>query len=90
MPLITGNNISNSGMIPGGALTATQNDGIYITANDDCLVQYNNITSSGYVGIYFTGNRAVVKNNLISYSCMQLNDGGGIYTVGGIIFRQGD
>ena len=35
--IITGNNITNSGMIPGGASTATQNDGIYITSNDDCL-----------------------------------------------------
>lgn len=79
---ITNNNISNSGIIPGGTNTATQNNGIFITQNDNCLIQYNSINSSGSNGIYFTGNGIRVKNNFINKSSLILNDCAGIYTTG--------
>jgi len=49
------------------------------------MIAWYNITTLHHpdTSAYIYRNRAVVKNNLISYSCMQLNDGGGIYTVGG-------
>jgi len=78
----TNNLIRNSGIIPGAAITATQNNGIYITQNDYCLIQYNEINYSGGNGIYFTGNNVIVKNNFVNNSCQILHDCGGIYTNG--------
>ncbi len=79
---ITNNQISNSGLILGGTNSATQNNGIYITQNDNCYVQYNNINLSGGNGIYFTGNNITIKNNYINNSSLVLNDCAGIYTTG--------
>ena len=80
--IITNNQISNSGMILGGTNSATQNNGVYVTQNDNCLVQYNNINLSGGNGIYFTGNNVAIKNNFINNSSLILNDCAGIYTTG--------
>jgi len=78
--VIKNNHILNSGMLPGAYFSGTQNNGIYSGSSDDALIQYNVIDSSGYNGIYFTGNRAQLRNNFINNSVLLLNDGGGIYT----------
>lgn len=43
-------------------------------------MQNNSIIKSGYCGIKFDGNNAIIKNNFIDSFCTILNDGGGIYT----------
>ncbi len=80
---ITNNSINNIGIIPGGSFRATQNDGMYLYAFNNSVVQYNSITNTGYNGIFITGSNTEIKNNFINLSCMLLNDGGGIYTSGG-------
>ncbi|MEO7802324.1 MAG: Ig-like domain-containing protein, partial [Ginsengibacter sp.] len=44
------------------------------------VVEYNEILNTGYIGIYFNGNNAVIKNNLVDRFCMSKDDGAGIYT----------
>ncbi|HPH20736.1 MAG TPA: right-handed parallel beta-helix repeat-containing protein, partial [Haliscomenobacter sp.] len=44
------------------------------------VAEYNTITNSGYVGIRFTGDSNLVKNNHIDRFCTVLDDGAGIYT----------
>ena len=79
---ITNNTINDIGIIPGGSYRATQNDGMYLYTFSNSVVQYNSITNTGYNGIFITGNNTEIKNNFINFSCMLLNDGGGIYTSG--------
>jgi parallel beta-helix repeat protein len=78
---ITNNMISNSGVIKGIANNGSLTCGIYATYQPDILIQYNTITNSGYNGI-FQGHTigAEIRNNLITYSCLVLDDGGGYYT----------
>lgn len=47
-------------------------------------LEYNQIINTGYNGIAFTEDDAVIKNNFINNFCFVKDDGGGIYTyVGG-------
>ena len=79
---ITNNVINNCGIIPGSAFAGSSSVGLF-AAGADNLFQYNSIDSVGYDGIVLAAaNRSVVKNNLITYFCLNLNDGGGIYTTG--------
>ena len=85
---IIDNTIKNSGLIEGSSNNGTSTVGIFFiqskveSAPQHSLIQYNNIDSSGYNGIYFTGNGIEIKNNLIKNSSLLLNDAGGIYTGG--------
>src|SRR5690554_3641955 len=49
-------------------------------ASDNSLVEYNELINIGYIGIRFSGNNVVIKNNYISNFCLLKDDGGGIYT----------
>jgi parallel beta-helix repeat protein len=77
-PTIRNNNISNTGIFPGMIVDGQT---YAIVSNAKGLVaEYNNIINSGYVGIRFTADSNLVKNNYIDKFCTVLDDGAGIYT----------
>lgn len=78
---ITNNNINRIGLIIGSS--KLYYNAILASVNDGGLIQYNTIDSSGAVGIHFAGNDVLVKNNFVNYSCLVINDFGGIYTTEG-------
>ncbi len=81
---IKSNTVKNSGIIPGmGSSNNQQHDGIYVDASPSNAIELNTVDSSGYCGITFTGDYTSVKNNVVNYFCLTVNDGGGIYTWGG-------
>lgn len=43
------------------------------------IIENNVITNSGYIGINFSGNNAIVRNNFVDTYCLNKSDGGGIY-----------
>ena len=51
--------------------------GIRVTSKS--LIEYNQVINSGFLGIQFTGDSSVVKNNYIDTFCFVKDDGGGIY-----------
>lgn len=81
--VITNNTVTNSGVIPGmmsnGGNAA---EGIYAQGAGS-NVGYNTIDSSGYNGMFFFGNNSIAEYNYINHSCINLKDGGGIYTFNG-------
>jgi len=79
---VLSNTIKNCGVIVGSSLRGNSAIGIYAEGADD-LYQYNSIDSVGYNGIYLVvAKRSIVRNNFINHFCLNLNDGGGIYTAG--------
>lgn len=77
-PTIRNNNISNTGIFP-GMIVDGQTYGVVSNAKG-MVAEYNTITNSGYVGIRFTGDSNLIKNNHIDRFCTVLDDGAGIYT----------
>jgi len=78
---ITNNSIVNIGMIPGQSLLYHP-VGIYL-GGSDVFVQYNDIQYCSWSGIVpAMGATFTIKNNFINYSCLSLDDGGGIYLTG--------
>ena len=80
--IITNNTIINTAPWLGIPVNFHRSAGIYSVANNNSLIQYNRIDSSGYNGILMSGNDALVKNNFITNSVLQVHDGAGIYTSG--------
>ena len=81
--VITNNTIRNTGMLAG---MGGRNDQPYkgiVTFGTGNLIAGNRIDSTGYMGIFFYGDSAVVRNNYVNYFATVLDDGGGIYTFGG-------
>ena len=78
------NLIENTGMFPGMGMNG---DGMYnamaISAKMGALIQYNTIKNTGYLGIDFSGNDILIKNNVIDTYCVNKDDGAGIYTWNG-------
>jgi hypothetical protein len=48
------------------------------------LIEYNEIRNCGFQGIVFNGSNTTVKNNYVDTFCYNKDDGGGIYTFGGV------
>jgi hypothetical protein len=84
--VIKNNNLSRIGLIPGNARTDA--DAAISSSSDNGLIQGNNLETLGHSGIVFYGNNSVVKNNFVNYSCLVLDDGGGICTHGGFYGQQ--
>jgi hypothetical protein len=66
---------------PEWAEVGRQPQGMSISGKNS-VVQYNEIDSSGYIGIAFSGNALQIDKNFINYFCLIKDDGGGIYTQG--------
>jgi parallel beta-helix repeat protein len=82
---ITNCYIHNIAMIPGmGGDGTTTYGGISLNQSgvNNCLVEFNRVDSTGYIGIKFSGNNSIVRNNYVTNYCNILDDGGGIYTGG--------
>lgn len=47
------------------------------------VIEYNEVDTSGYAGIYYYGDSLNVRNNTINYFCFLKQDGGGIYSYPG-------
>lgn len=79
---VTNNDISYCGMIPGACHRGTDNQGIimYGGAGDVHLIEYNNISYTGYNGIgVYSDLWADIKHNYVNYAMQVTDDGGGIY-----------
>jgi len=78
------NSISNSGIIPGMGRNGGDNgNGSYggiLTNGAGDNVGYNNVSTTGYIGIRFNGVNNNIHNNYVNGFCQVLLDGGGIYT----------
>lgn len=75
---IVRNNIFNrTGLIAGYGNSGSGYVSIHGSNFVSSVIENNNIDSSGYNGIGIAKNN-LVKNNVIDYSCLVLNDGGGI------------
>lgn len=73
--VVKGNNITNSGLIPG---MGKRYAGIFFTG-ENALIEANSIENSGYNGIQLYGNNAIAKNNFINNFTMVIDDGAGIF-----------
>jgi hypothetical protein len=78
--LLSHNTIKNTGMLVGmgGSGDATY-EAIQTRANN-AIIEYNEIDSVGYVGIWFANNNTIIRNNFVNgFNYIKL-DGAGIYT----------
>ncbi len=78
--------VKNVAPFPGMASFFDESDhkGIYVITNNNTLIEYNQVDSTGLSGIQFQGNNVVVQYNVVNHFCATLDDVGGIYTfVGG-------
>ncbi|MDX2068229.1 MAG: right-handed parallel beta-helix repeat-containing protein [Haliscomenobacter sp.] len=76
--MIKGNIIKHTGSVVGMAEGGQM--GLAINVGGDAVVEQNTIDSTGYIPIRFEGSNVVIKENVINYFCMVIDDGGGIYT----------
>lgn len=80
---ITGNSMHHIAMNE-GMQQSGDGQGIAIcAAGTDSVIQYNDISSIGYSGIYFVGSGTQISKNHIYQFCTLKGDGGGIYSYGG-------
>ena len=78
-----GNNIiKNTGILPGMGSAWSRYTAI-ITFGNTSTIEYNEIDSTGFIGINFLGNNTIIRNNLINVSLMAIDDGGAIYSYNG-------
>ena len=75
--IVRNNTFNRTGLIAGYGNTGSGYVSIHGSNFVSTVIEYNNIDSSGYNGIGIAKNN-LVKNNVIDYSCLVLNDGGGI------------
>lgn len=75
--LIKGNTINRTGIIPGYGNNGWGCYAVQVFTGTNTVSEYNVVDSTGYSGMRVVGNMTL-RNNIISYSCLTLNDGGGI------------
>lgn len=81
---VRNNIIRKTGLFPGmGFNTGNSFSGLISENSNGSLFEYNQIDSSGFGGIEFSGNNLTIKNNLVNYYALTLDDIGGIYSSGG-------
>lgn len=81
--VIRNNFIKRCGIIDGSGPSGNGKTVGLSLGGDNNLIEYNRIDSIGYIGLYFSGNDVIVKNNVISNFTMNKDDGGGIYVISG-------
>jgi hypothetical protein len=76
------NTVRNSSLIVGMELNGvgSAGRGITVRGGDNVTAQYNTIINSGYNGLEWNGNNALIYRNYIDSFCSSRDDGGGIYT----------
>lgn len=72
--------IKNTGTMPGMGKTGNSSYQAITLYGNNNLVQFNEIDTTGYVGIRFDGDSVTIRNNYINYHDFVKDDGGGIYT----------
>ncbi|MBL0356919.1 MAG: right-handed parallel beta-helix repeat-containing protein [Chitinophagaceae bacterium] len=73
--------VKKTGIVPGMGLSEGNSyKGIVATVQSGLLVEYNNVDTTGYVGIEFQGSNVTVKNNVVNYFDFVKDDAGGIYS----------
>ena len=78
--IIRGNLIKNTGLFPGmGRSGDGTYCGIQVYLGKNNIIEYNEIDSTGYIGIGFYCDSILIKNNLVNYFDLTKQDGGGIY-----------
>ncbi|HLK28106.1 MAG TPA: right-handed parallel beta-helix repeat-containing protein [Puia sp.] len=77
--LIKNNIIKNTGLMPGMGKNGTGTYQAISAFGANTSIEFNEIDSTGYNGIYFGGNSSIAKNNLIKDFCIVKDDGAGIY-----------
>lgn len=75
--LVKGNLINRTGLYPGYGKSGWGYVALETNFSTNTIVENNVIDSSGYSGICAAKN-LIVRNNVIDYSCLVLNDGGGV------------
>ncbi len=79
--MISGNEIYNSGVLPGMGQNGDIDHYSGIVSKDPgAIINNNKIVNTGYCAITCLGDSFTVKNNYIDSFCIVLQDGGGIYT----------
>ncbi len=78
--LIKNNSIRNTGIWPGMGMGNSGSYEAVMIAGNNNTAEGNNIDSTGYIPITFSGNNVTIKNNLIRDFAFVKDDGGGIYT----------
>lgn len=78
--VVRNNKIRNTGMNPGMGKSGDDSYQAIIIRGNNNKLELNNIDSTGYSGIRFEGDSALIKNNFIANFCLVKDDGGGIYT----------
>jgi len=77
---ITNNLVAYSGYLLGMGLSGYDSYCGIINSGDNSITSYNKVEYNGYCGIKFGGENAEVSYNFINYSCLNKDDGAGIYT----------
>ncbi len=78
---VRGCNVKNTATLKGmGLSNGSSYKGIFVTVAGNVLIEYNNVDTTGYVGIEFQGNNVNVRYNVVNYFAFVKDDGGGIYT----------
>jgi len=73
--------VKKTGTLPGmGQSEGHSYKGIYAFVSSNLLVEFNNVDTTGYVGIEFQGSNVTVKNNVVNYFDFIKDDAGGIYS----------
>jgi hypothetical protein len=80
------NTIDSTGLVIGaGTGDFYSGIGVLITyskntySKKNTIIEYNNVTNSGYMGINFSGDGTIVRYNYVDTYCLNKSDGGGIY-----------
>ena len=77
---IRNNTVSYSGYLLGMGLSGYDSYCGIISSGTNSITSYNKVENTGYTGIKFGGENAEVSYNFINYSCLNKDDGGGIYS----------
>lgn len=76
---IKGNSINRTGFFAGYGESPSGYMAILGTSfQGSIVIESNTIDSSGYSGMFIGGDNCLVKNNIVTYSLLTLNDGAGI------------